>query len=136
MPEPAPKANYTGASFPTAGPYRRLTTEIKDNDRSSSPEPEERINPYSLNRKRPSNPYGANRKPEKFKKSFREVSKEVSREEISTDDDSPNEPPPVSFVTAKQKLVRPCEILVFKCLLSFTLMNQEIRIIHGNVLTY
>jgi hypothetical protein len=78
------------------------------------------MNPYSLNRKRPSNPYGAKRKPEKFKKSFREVSKEVTREEISTDDDSPNEPPPVSFVTAKQKLVSHHEILNLKCDLSST----------------
>lgn len=100
LPEPAPKANSIAATFATAGPYRRLATEIKDNDRLPSPELEERINPYSLNRKRLNNPYGANRKPEKFKKAFREV----SREEISTDDDSPDEPPPVSFVTAKEKL--------------------------------
>ncbi|KAG0590882.1 hypothetical protein KC19_1G132600 [Ceratodon purpureus] len=100
LPEPAPKANSTAATFPTAGPYRRLAAEIKGNDRLPSPEPEERINPYSLNRKRPNNPYGAKRKPEKFKKTFREG----NRDDISTDDDSPDEPPPLSFVTAKEKL--------------------------------
>jgi hypothetical protein len=109
LPEPAPKASSIAATFATAGPYRRLATEIKDNDRLPSPEPEERINPYSLNRKRLNNPNGANRKPEKFKKAFREV----SREEMSTDDDSPDEPPPVSFVTAKEKLVRPLYLLIW-----------------------
>lgn len=125
--EPAPKANYTAANFPAAAQYRRLATEFKDTDRAFSPEPEEKINPYSLNRKRPNNPYGAKRKPEKFKKSFREVSKEVSREEFSSDDDSPNEPPPVSFVTAKQKLVRQFEIVNVRCYFNLTL-----QLMHGS----
>lgn len=124
LPEPAPKANYTAATFPAAGQYRRLATEFKDTERASSPEPEEKINPYSLNRKRPNNPYGAKRKPEKFKKSFREVSKEVSREGLSSDDDSPNEPPPVSFVTAKQKLVRRSEIVNVRCYFNLTLRDS------------
>lgn len=100
----APKAKYSAATLPSAGSYRRRATENRDNDRLPSPESEAKINPYSLNRKRPNNPYGAKRKPEKFKKASREVPKEVAREEMSSDDDSPSEPPSVSFVTAKQKL--------------------------------
>lgn len=111
----APKAKYSAATLPSAGSYRRRATENRDNDRLPSPESEAKINPYSLNRKRPNNPYGAKRKPEKFKKASREVPKEVAREEMSSDDDSPSEPPSVSFVTAKQKLVRLLETWNVKC---------------------
>lgn len=101
QPEPGSRAKDIVSVNANSGPYRRLLTECKDIDTLPTSEAEEKINFSSLNRKRPGTFYGAKRRPEKFKMTARDV----PREDISSEDDAPAEPPPLNFVTAKQKWV-------------------------------
>jgi hypothetical protein len=101
QPEPGLRAKDIASVNANSGPYRRLLTECKDIDTLPTSEAEEKINFSGLNRKRPGSFYGAKRRPEKFKMTARDV----PREDISSEDDAPAEPPTLNFVTAKQKWV-------------------------------
>ena len=68
QPEPALTATEIAriGAGPFRKPYKSLAIECNEIDRLPSPEAEDfRFNPYALNRKRPRNPYGANRRPER-----------------------------------------------------------------------